>query len=56
MRSIREPSGDYLHQTVNVKRREQHLHPYCCLENSHEQRSLVSYSSRGHKELDMTSD
>ena len=27
---------------------------YCCLENPYGQRSLVGYSSRGHKELDMT--
>ena len=27
---------------------------YSCLENSHGQRSLVGYSPRGHKELDMT--
>ena len=27
---------------------------YSCLQNPHGQRSLVGYSSRGHKELDMT--
>ena len=27
---------------------------YSCLENPHGQRSLVGYSPRGHKELDMT--
>ena len=27
---------------------------YSCLENSHGQRSLVGYSSQGHKESDMT--
>ena len=28
---------------------------YSCLENPHEQRSVVGYSSQGHKEPDMTS-
>ena len=27
---------------------------YSCLENPHEQRSLVDYSPQSHKELDMT--
>ena len=27
---------------------------YSCLENPHRQRSLVSYSTRGHKKSDMT--
>ena len=27
---------------------------YSCLENPHEQRRLVGYSPRGHKELDLT--
>ena len=33
-----------------------HGHPlqYCCLGNSHGQRSLAGYSPWGHKELDMT--
>ena len=56
MGSIREPSGNYLHQTVNVQRREWQPHQYSCLENSHGRRSLVSYSPQGHKELDMTND
>ena len=30
------------------------LRQYSCLENPHGQRSLMGYSPRGHKELDMT--